>query len=1162
MQQARQAALASGPLQVGAFIDRWSRSEANERANYTLFLTELCGLLGVPTPNPSTGEDRNNSYVFERSVPLVHEGGRTTTGRIDLYKRNCFVLEAKQGSTHTVSAPLFGIDPGPTRVGHGRRGTPAWDDAMQRAKNQAERYARSLPPEEGRPPFILVVDVGHTIEIYSEFSRTGGTYVPFPDPPRHRIYLEDLAENEIQELLRAIWTNPESLDPSLKSARVTRAIAARLAQLAKTLEADGHEPEVVASFLMRIIFTMFAEDVGLLPPYGLKGLLEGLRGNTEHFLDHIQPLWETMNEGGYSRDLRETVLRFNGKLFADPTALPINEEQLELLIQAAHADWRDVEPAIFGTLLERALDPRERHKLGAHYTPRAYVERLVQPTIIEPLREEWHGVQAAARQHLSKGKTQEAATELKRFHERLTSLHILDPAAGSANFLYVSMELLKRLEGEVLAMLEGVSGQDPARLEMHRATVSPEQFLGLEINPRAATVARLVLWIGYLQWHFRTRGDTMPPEPVIQSSDNIQHRDALIEYDAIEPVLDENGEPVTRWDGVTVKTHSVTGRQVPDETARVAEVRYVNPRKAVWPQAEKVISNPPFLGAAQMRQALGNGYTEAVRAAYPEVPESVDFVMYWWHKAAELLRAAKRENPDKLESSNKLERFGYITTNSIRQTFNRRVLDQHMNVEKPVSLIYAIPDHPWVDAADGAAVRISMTVAEGGEHAGLLRRVIEETPGDGDAYDLVFSTMRGKIFSNLTIGADVGSAVSLKANEGISNPGVKLHGAGFIVTPEEAQELGLGSTPGLEHHIRDYRNGRDLTQISRGVKVIDLFGLTAEDVRSRFPAVYQHVYEHVKPERDQNNRKPYREDWWIFGEPRATLRPALADLKRYIATVETSKHRFFAFMDQSILPDNMLVNIALDDGYSLGVLSSRVHVAWALGAGGTLEDRPRYNKTRCFETFPFPDATPEQQERISNIAEQLDAHRKTQLAAHPKLTITGIYNILEKLKSGEPLNAHERTVHSQGLVGILKELHDQLDAEVLAAYGWEDHISDEEILARLVALNAGRAAEETTGIVRWLRPEYQVKDGTSIQVSAGMKTPTPTRPAAKTPWPDTLPEQARALRALVTATATPLDSTDAARLFTGARRDRVQEILDTLADLGQLVKLEDGRYAP
>src|SRR6185312_1232020 len=158
------------------------------------------------------------------------------------------------------------------------------------------------------------------------------------------------------------------------------------------------------------------------------------------------------------------------------------------------------------------------------------------------------------------------------------------------------------------------------------------------------------------------------------------------------------------------------------------------------------------------------------------------------------------------------------------------------------------------------------------------------------------------------------------ANEGLSSRGVSLHGAGFIVTPAQAKQLGLGRRPGLERHIREYRNGRDLAARPRGVMVVDLFGLDANDVRNQFPEVYQHVAHTVKPERDTNNRQAYRHNWWIFGEPRGELRPSLDRLPRYIATVETAKHRVFQFLDASVLPDNKLIAIGTDDAWLLGVL--------------------------------------------------------------------------------------------------------------------------------------------------------------------------------------------------------------------------------------------------
>lgn len=1140
---------------VEAFISRWSdiQGSGGERANFQSFVRDLVEILDLPRPDPASDDTRDNAYVFERRVRLKQIDGSESYGFIDLYKRGSFVCEAKQTGKDVESS--------------------GWDKAMIRAHSQADRYIRALPADEGRPPFLIVVDVGKSIELYSEFSRSGATYTPFPDARSHRIRLDDLEKPEIQDRLRRVWLDPLSLDPSRKAARVTREIAASLAKLAKSLEAKGHDPEAVATFLMRTMFAMFAEDVGLIPHRSFTELLEGLRGErVRTFVPMVEGLFREMNTGGFSVTLREDILRFNGGLFSEAHAIAIDRDQLDLLIEAAHADWRFVEPAIFGTLLERALDPRERHKLGAHYTPRAYVERLILPTVIEPLREEFRAAQIEAHALESQGKMKEAREAVIAFHRRLSSVRVLDPACGSANFLYVTLEHMKRLEGEVLNLLHdmGVS-QTALELEGETFAVTPDQFLGIEINPRAARIAEMVLWIGYLQWHFRTRGETPPPEPILRDFKNIENRDALIEYDAEEPVLDAEGQPVTRWDGVTFKKHPVTGEDVPDESAQAVQYRYVNPRKASWPEAEFIVGNPPFIGAGGMRRALGGGYVDAVRKTYPEIAESTDFVMYWWHIAAEKVR------------SGKAQRFGFITTNSLKQTFNRRVVLQHLEAKPPLSLAFAIPDHPWVDAADGAAVRISMTVGDRQRSDGRLLRVRSEVETRReDEIEVEFSERSGTIFSDLRIGADVASAKRLTAASMISSPGVKLHGSGFIVTAEQAAELGLGRIPGLDAHIRQYRNGRDLTSTPRGVLVIDLYGLEIEEVRRRFPDVYQWVLQRVKPERDQNNRPTYRDNWWIFGEARRDWRQYADGLSRFITTVETTKHRVFQFLPATILPDNMLVNIALEDAVSLGVLSSRLHVAWALAAGGRLGvgNDPRYNKTRCFETYPFPHLTLESRETIGNIAEEIDALRKRQQESHPEVTLTGVYNVLEKLRAGEALTKKEREIHDKGLVSVLRELHDKLDEAVFEAYGWEDlgkvlvgrpgattplidkpedqAEAEEDLLQRLVALNHERAREEAEGRIRYLRPEYQAPESAPAATQVGLegiKDDKPkseaksTQPAKKLTWPKVLAEQITAVQKILEEDERQSAEAIASR-FKRSPVQAVQSVLDALEALG------------
>ncbi len=379
----------SEPLTIAEFISRWEQTGAAERANYQLFLRDLCEILGVPHPEGSKQDSSQNTYVFDHPV-LYNDGfDHETTNWIDLYKRGCFVLEAKQGSDRAKEAREgLGLARA-SRRGTAVRGTRGWDSAMLEAKGQAERYARALPPSDGWPPFLVVVDVGHSIELYADFTRSGKTYVAFPDARTHRLALADLNRDEIRDRLRLVWTDPQALDPSRRSAKVTREVAERLARLAKSLEASGHEPEAVAQFLMRCLFTMFAEDVELIPRQSFSDLLKSRLGKVDSFPAMVGSLWQAMDKGEFHPILEKKLPRFNGQLFASAEAPSLSKEQLELLIEAASADWRDVEPAIFGTLLERALDPVERHKLGAHYTPRAYVERLVLPTIVEPLREEW-----------------------------------------------------------------------------------------------------------------------------------------------------------------------------------------------------------------------------------------------------------------------------------------------------------------------------------------------------------------------------------------------------------------------------------------------------------------------------------------------------------------------------------------------------------------------------------------------------------------------------------------------------------------------------------------------------------------------------------------------------------------------------------------------------
>ncbi|WP_342343847.1 DNA methyltransferase [Chthonobacter albigriseus] len=1122
---------------VEEFIRRWQGKEGGqERANYALFLAELCDVLGVQRPDPAEATTEQNHYVFERVVKEIGRDGTVSSRRIDLYKRDSFILEAKQSrfsGDKQPSGPQHSSPGIPEAAPRGRRGTDrAWDVLMLNARRQAEDYVRLLPADHQPPPFVLVCDVGHCIEVYANFRRDGKAFDQYPDRRAYRVYLEDLRDAAVRDRLRAIWEDPMSLDPSRHAAEVTRDIASRLAKVSMALEKAGHPPEEVAMFLMRVLFTMFAEDVELLPKDCFKELLRDCEANPAIFPGMLEDLWRAMDEGTFSATLRQKVKHFNGEFFKNRRALALPKEEIGELRRAAEHNWKNVEPAIFGTLLEQALDPQERRRLGAHYTPRAYVERLVIATIIDPLRADWANVLSTAERQKADGRSGAAVATVQTFHNRLCDTRVLDPACGTGNFLYVSLELMKRLEGEVLDALASLGG-GKATTDLGRRTINPRQFLGLEVNRRAAAIAELVLWIGYLQWYFRTLGEP-PGEPVLSAFHNITAMDAVLTWD---------GYPLPKVQG---------GREV-----------YPNPRRPKWPEADFIVGNPPFVGGKDIRARMGDGYAEALWSAHKPMNESADFVMYWWNRAADIL----------LAKGTKLRRFGFVTTNSISQVFQRRVMERYLTAKKPLSIVMAIPDHPWTKVSrDSAAVRIAMTVALAGKSDGLLREVTAEADLDTDAPVIGFVERAGTINSDLSVGVDVTRAVPLRAGEGLSSPGVKLHGSGFIVTKAEAELLGLGRRPGLEDHIREYRNGRDLTARPRGVMVIDLFGLEADEVRKRFPEVYQRILATVKPERDHNNRETYRDRWWVFGEPRRDLRPALAGLTRYIATVETSKHRVFQFLDRAILPDNMLVAIALSSGFDLGVLSSKVHSTWALRAGGWLGigNDPRYSKSRCFDPFPFPNSAESQRTTIEALAENLNAHRKDVLTRHPHLTLTGLYNVLERLRAGasrDDLDASERRIFDDGLVLILKELHDRLDAAVAEAYGWPADLPEEEILARLVALNQERAAEEKRGLVRWLRPEYQIpRFGTESekakQIEADLGGAVASSEAATLPaFPKSELDQTEAIRAALANARGSIDAATLAATFKPGRnvRSDITDVLMALARIGEISSTDGGR---
>jgi hypothetical protein len=814
----------------------------------------------------------------------------------------------------------------------------------------------------------------------------------------------------------------------VKLSALTRALGSRkLSTDSKSQVTAGREAMAKAAiFVLQCTFVMFLNSVGALGTGGFLRFLEAYRDRPQHFPAAFAAVFAQLEANGCSPEFWQNSPWLHGGFFNSAILLHMEHRDIQTLIEAVKYDWSVVEPDLFGQLLEDSADPVERAEFGMHFTAKTLVETVVSATIIEPLRQEWAGVEAAALEAEDRGDPRTARKLVRRFHRQLCEIKVMDPACGTGNFLYVALGLMRALESEVLATFEEVGGDGFDRWS--RSRVSASQFIGLEKHRPTANVARMVMTIGDIQ-SFARSGRSVSSVLEWPGAD-IRVQDALLNCDPLGPV----------------------------EALRRRELR---PQS--WPQVHFIVGNPPFLGAKNQRGVLGDDYVDSLNAAREGRFRGADLAACWWDRAARTLA----------RDGSRLRRFGFITPGTITQKGSREVLDHHLNGDRPMRVVLAMPDLPWRGGANAASVRVSVTVVERGPANGQGRVLtVKATPGQEAAGRLSFTEQRGDIAADLTIGLDIRRASPLKANAGLASRGVQVVGAGFVVASMEAARLATLSAPNHPLPLRSYRNGRDLADRPRDVKVIDFFGLSEAQARDLHPGFHRHLRETVKIERVVNGRPRYRRDWWIFGEPRIGLRRALRGLSRYIVTVEIGKHRWFRFLDTTVVPDNRLVCIASDDPFILGVLSSRVHRLWAAATGGRLEDRPIYAKSTCFDRFPFPDATDEQRSAIGELAEDLDRTRTEVIEQWPDMSMTALYNARERNGDGP---ARDLSWRYRSRIDVVDRLHARIDALVLAAYGWPAGLTDTELLARLVVLNGKRRAEEDGGRIAWLRPEFQAR---------------------------------------------------------------------------------------
>lgn len=948
------------------FITKWKAAELKERSAAQSHFIDLCRMLDEP--GPTDADPKGEWYAFERGATKTTGGD----GWADVWKRGHFGWEYK-----------------------GKR------KDLDAAFAQLQQYALALE----NPPLLVVCDLNR-FRIRTNWTNSVSEV--------HEFALEELYEPSVRQKLKWVLSDPDRLRPGKTRQGLTEQAAGEFADLAQRLRTRGHRPETVAHFINRLVFCMFAEDVDLLPNKMFKRMLEHAQAQPQDFEGMARDLFGAMRAGG--KIGFERVAWFNGGLFNDDMALPLEKDDITLALRAADLDWEEIDPSILGTLFERGLDPDKRSQLGAHYTDREKIMLIVEPVITQPWLIKWADTKTDILNALEKAKNakspgsktkskEQAIAKYRAFLDELRAFRVLDPACGSGNFLYLALLALKDLEHRVSIEAEAMG------LQREFPQVSPVSVKGIEINPYAAELARVSVWIGEIQW-MRRNGFGVSRDPILKPLDNIECRDAILNRDGTKPT---------------------------------------------WPAADVIIGNPPFLGDKKMLEGLGGAYVDALRSAYVgEVAGGADLVTYWFERAGELV------------ASGTLQGFGFVSTNGIRFGKNRAVVDQQLG--RGLRIFNAVSDSEW--SVDGADVRVSIVCMDTG---GLGSRPLL----DGRPVQSIFADLTGG-----SSAVDLTTAAALVENSNVSFFGVCLAGP-FGVTGEEARALlSLPSNPNGALNtdvVKPLWNGIDVLRRHQDRWVIDFGPNMTEAEAALYESPFKMVMERVRPVRLVNRDQNRRTYWWRHGRPRPGLRTAGKSLTRWLITPETSKHRVFRWLPKEVDPEHSLIVIARDDDTTFGILQSRFHLAWVerlgnrLGVGNDL----RYNSTRTFETFPFPHGlTPNlpaatyakdpRAQKIAAAAKRL--HELRELWLNPPELVDRTSEIAPNLPDRLlPINEKAAAIlKKRTLTNLYNErpawlanAHKDLDDAVAEAYGWPQDISEDEALARLLALNRERSSKST-----------------------------------------------------------------------------------------------------
>jgi hypothetical protein len=1005
-------------MTAAEFKRKWSRYHGKESSAYQEHFNDLCRLLGRPTP-AEADPSGSDSFSFQKRVVKdaelfeLRESGEETAseerGFADVWKKGCFAWEYKGKKRN-----------------------------LDEAYRQLLRYRESLL----NPPLLVVCDFDRYI-IRTNFN---GTVQEI-----HEFTNAQIDRPENLRILRALFDDPDFLKPQRTTAQVTEKLAAQIAEVARLLQ-DRESVELadartraqvtvaqkknlrIARFLNRIVFCLFAEDTGLLPPHIFTDVTKAGLDDPRFFAERLEELFRVMARGGSFGSQR--IRHFNGHLFEESTVFELTEDEIRKLADAAEADWQFIQPSIMGTLFERALDDSQRAQLGAHYTSEADIKTLVEPVLMQPLRREWSQLTGELAAAYARGEGTPAHRDrLAAFHKKLYSVTVLDPACGSGNFLYVSLQLLLGLEKELIMFATQLGFSFKPQVNVH-------QLKAIEINPYAFELAQISVQIGYLQWR-RDNGFDNDRTPVLQNLDGFQNEDALLvpHYHSKAKTLKE----------------AQTGEHKEDDS-----LKFYSERE--WPKADVVVSNPPFLGGKMLRRELGDLYVDALFQNFgSRVRPEADLCCYWFEKAREQVEMKK------------CNRAGLLATQGIRGGANRDTLKR---IKETGDIFFAESDRDWVLA--GANVHVSMVAFDNGaEKARVL---------DGRSVK--------QISAQLAAAAEIHTARLLEASTGISFMGITPAGP-FDVPEDQAIEWLTSPNPSGRPNsdiLRPYFNGNDLTKRPRNAWTVDFGVQMPLEQASRYEKPFGYLASEVKPVRQTNRRAAYAKNWWIYAESRPAMRRAFAVRSRFLATCMVAKHRMFVWLDTVALPANVVIVFGRSDDFFFGILQSHLHNVWAIAQGTQLREKEsgrRYTPTTCFETFPFPRPAPEQEAAIAAAAKELNELRERWLnppewtetralefpgspngpwsryvdpkTVDPK---TGVGTV--RYPRLQPRNADcAAKLKSRTLTNLYNErpawldlAHKKLDQAVAAAYGWPCDLPDDQILERLLALNLERAAEE------------------------------------------------------------------------------------------------------